>query len=184
VLLATSLGTSGCSWVFMQKAPEAVLVPDYPVECSSSRAAPVLDSICVGYFVVNTIALAAVASCDSAAYGEACYEAAPKAAAMVVSAGLAGLCALSAGSGYRAAGRCRAVKQLNAACITGHEGACHALSPRWTPARGRGAPAWAEPPPGGAAPGWGEPPADGEAPAPAAPPDAPPPPSGWEAPRR
>lgn len=172
VIAALSTATSGCSWMFMQRAPQPVLAPNYPVECSSSRAAPVLDSICAGYFVANTIALASVDDdCDPSSFGCDDFRSA-KTSAMLVGAGVAGLCALSAASGFKNANRCGSVKQLNAACITGNEQACFALSPRWTP-RVRGAPAWGEPP-SGAVPSPAA--APGSAPAPA--------PSSWDEPAR
>jgi hypothetical protein len=171
LLTALSAATSGCSWAFMQKAPDPVLTPNYPVECSSSKAAPVLDSVCAGYFVANTVFLASMTSCADASFGEACYESSTKTSAMLFSAGLAGLCALSAANGFKSANRCGSVKGLNAACITGNEQACYTLSPRWTP-RGR------------AAPGWGEAPATGPSALPAGAPAAAPAPSAWEQPSR
>jgi hypothetical protein len=128
-----SLWTTGCSFMFMARAPQPVLAPDYPVECSSSRGAPVLDTICAGYFVVNAAVLASATSCDDASFGETCYESSTKTGGMILSAGLAGLCALSATSGFRNANQCSQVKSLNALCITGNEAACVTLTPGWTP---------------------------------------------------
>lgn len=132
-LVVASVCTNGCSFAFMSRAPQPVLAPDYPVDCSSSRAAPVLDTICAGYFVANAIVLAGATTCDNASFGEACYESGVKTGGMLLSAGLAGLCALSASSGFRGASHCSQVKQLNAACITGNESACVTLTPGWTP---------------------------------------------------
>lgn len=124
---------SGCSWAFMTKPPEPVMTPSYPVECTSSRAAPVLDTICAGYFVANGIYWAAQTSCDSASFGETCAESSTKTSGLLLSAGLAALCALSAGSGYGTATKCEAVKTQNAMCITGDEAACKRLNSTWTP---------------------------------------------------
>jgi hypothetical protein len=154
--------TSGCSWAFMKKPPESVAAPDYPVECTSSRAAPVIDTICAGYFAVNTLVLAGAKTCDSAAPGEACVESGSKGGGIALSVGLAALCAISAGSGYGRASKCQDVKNTNALCITGNEVACRQLNPSWQPRRPPGAPA-----PQGAAPPapYGQP----VAPAPVAP---------------
>ena len=124
---------SGCSWAFMHRAPQTVEAPNYPVECTSSRAAPALDTICAGYFVVNGLVLATRTSCDQASPGQSCVESGTKTGGILLSAGLATLCAVSAGTGYGNANRCEAVKSANALCITGNEAACRQLNPRWSP---------------------------------------------------
>jgi hypothetical protein len=52
---------------------------------------------------------------------------------MLLSAGLAVLCAVSAGYGYSSANTCEDVKNLNALCITGDEPSCKKLNPTWVP---------------------------------------------------
>jgi len=131
-LLAVLLqSTTGCSFAFMNKAQEPIAVPTYPVDCTSSVAAPVLDAICSGYFVVNAIALAGMKSCDSAAPGEACIASSTKSGGILLSAGLAVLCGVSAGSGFGYASKCEGIKNLNAMCITGNEASCKKLNPAW-----------------------------------------------------
>lgn len=133
-ILATALQlATGCSWAFMQKAPEPVAAPNYPVDCTASRAAPVLDTICAGYFVANGIYLASQKTCDQAAFGETCVDSGTKTGGILLSAGLATLCAVSAGSGYGNAKRCEGVKSENALCITGDEAACKRLNATWQP---------------------------------------------------
>jgi hypothetical protein len=117
----------------MQKPPETVMAPNYPVECTTSRAAPVLDTICSGYFVANAVVLAGMKSCDDAGFGESCVESSTKTGGIILSAGLAALCAVSAGSGYGTATKCEAIKTQNAMCITGDEAACKKLNSAWTP---------------------------------------------------
>lgn len=158
---------SGCSWAFMQRAPETVATPNYPVECTSSRAAPVLDAICAGYFVANGLVLAGSKTCDQASFGESCVESSTRNTGMVLSAGLAVLCAVSAGSGFGMATRCQEVKTTNAMCITGDEAACKKLNSNWTPPM-----KFQAPPPVPAAPPAAVPPAPGSAVAPAAEPAA------------
>jgi hypothetical protein len=148
-LTLLAFGNGGCSWLFMSSAPEPVLAPSSPIECTSSRAAPVLDSICAGYFVANGIFWAAADSCSDVASGD-CYESSTKSSGIAISAGLAALCAFSAVSGFRSSGRCGQVKGLNALCITGDVAACQALRPGftpsgWTPAQPRPDP-WGAPP--------------------------------------
>jgi hypothetical protein len=131
VVLAWSL--SGCSWAFMNRAPEPVAAPNYPVDCTDSRAAPVLDTICSGYFVVNGLVIAGAKSCDSALPGESCIESGAKTAGVIGSLALAALCGFSAGSGFGYASKCTSVKATNSLCITGNEDACKKLNPAWTP---------------------------------------------------
>jgi len=117
----------------MQRAPEPVVTPSYPVDCTTSVAAPVLDTICAGYFVLNGLVLAGAKSCDSASFGESCVESSTKTSGVLLSAGLAALCAVSASSGYGSSSKCGAVKTQNALCITGDEAACRRLNSSWTP---------------------------------------------------
>ncbi len=117
----------------MNKAQEPIAAPNYPVDCTSSRAAPVLDVICAGYFVLNTAVLAGAKTCDSAAPGEACVASGTKSGGMLLSAGLALLCGGSAGSGFGNASKCEQVKNFNALCITGDEASCKKLNPAWVP---------------------------------------------------
>jgi len=112
---------SGCSLAFVQKAPEPVMAPNYPVACTDSRAAPVLDSICAGYFVANGLVWANSDDTENRGNG------------IAISAAFLALCGLSAINGYRAVDRCEQVKSLNAQCITGDENACRTLRPGWTP---------------------------------------------------
>jgi len=121
------------------------------VNCTTSRAAPVLDAVCAGYFVANGIYWATVTSCDSAAFGTRCAEAGTKTAGVLLSAGLAVLCGLSAGSGFGQAARCQEVKDLNAGCMSGDLKACQQLRPGWVPTTPPQPPAggspWTAPPP-------------------------------------
>jgi hypothetical protein len=168
LLVALALPLSGCSWIFMTKAPEPVAAPNYPVDCTASSAAPILDTICSAYFVVNGIYLLAIPDCASAGFGETCYDSGAKYGGAALSAGLAVLCGISAGAGYPQATRCQQVKDLNALCITGDLGACQRLRPGWTPSAAPPYPG-VTPYPGGPPP----PPPAQPAPPPAAAPPAP-----------
>lgn len=113
----------------MSKAPQTISTPSYPVDCTTSVAAPVLDTVCASYFAVNAVALAA---------GAGNYASDARGGGIALSAGLALLCAVSAGGGYSSAKRCEQVKDLNALCITGDESACTRLTPGWRPSGNRG----------------------------------------------
>ena len=125
----------GCSWIFMTPAPEVVAAPNYPLDCTNGRAAPVLDVICGGYFVANGAYLLAQKSCDDASLhvGDSCLASGTRTGGALLSAGLAVLCVASAVSGFGYANRCQEKKDLNALCITGDVNACAALRPGWTP---------------------------------------------------
>ena len=124
---------SGCSWAFMTKPPQTVATPAYPIDCTTSRAAPILDTICVGYFIANGIYLASLEDCSSAGFGQSCVSSSTKAGGLLVSAGLGLLCGFSAASGYGYAARCEEKKDLNALCISGDQESCRRLRPGWVP---------------------------------------------------
>ncbi len=145
---ALTLPLGGCSWIFMTKAPDPVVAPNYPIDCTSSNAAPILDTICSAYFVANGIYLLAVPDCSHASIGESCIDGGTKYAGAALSAGLAVVCGISAGAGYPSSTRCQQVKDLNALCITGDMRACQALRPGWTPPSGAPPFPGVAPPPG------------------------------------
>jgi hypothetical protein len=134
VLALFVLPSTGCSLAFMQKAPEPITTPQYPVQCTRSRTAPVLDSICGGYFVANAIVLAGAKTCDeNDPLATDCFDSSAKTGGMVLSAALAGLCLGSAVAGFGRASRCDAIQGKNVACIAGDLTACQALTPGWRP---------------------------------------------------
>jgi hypothetical protein len=124
---------SGCSWAFMTRPPEVVAAPNYPLDCTSSRAAPVLDTICAAYFAVNGLVLAGAKTCDGAGFLEPCMDSGTKNGAIMVDVALIALCAISASNGYGYATRCGVLKDTNALCITGNEAACRQLNSTWSP---------------------------------------------------
>lgn len=136
MLIAAALSMTGCSWIFMTKPPDSVAVPHLPVDCTTSRAAPVLDTICSGYFVVNGIVLLAVKDCANASFGENCANSSTKTGGALLSAGLAVVCGVSAASGYGNAARCEQIKDSNLMCMSGDVSACRRLKADWTPPGG------------------------------------------------
>jgi len=132
LLLILAVASSGCSFAFMQKAPSPVPAPNYPLDCTDSIAAPVLDTICAGYFVLNTIVLAALPNCAQASFGQTCVNDSQRGGGILLSVGLGILCAAAAGSGYGVASRCSQAKGLNALCITGDGAACRTLRGDWS----------------------------------------------------
>jgi hypothetical protein len=125
--------TAGCSWAFMQKAPEPIVAPHYPVHCTRSRTAPVLDSICAGYYGLSAAIIASTPTCTGMYDDASCFDAQMKTTGLVIGATLAALCLTSAVSGFNAAARCEVVETRNVACIAGDLAACQALTPGWRP---------------------------------------------------
>jgi len=132
LVLAVVLGSStGCSHLFMAKAPDPVPAPDRVVDCTTSTAAPILDTACSVYFVANTLVVATLPDCNQGGFGKSCLES--KNAGLALSAALAGLCMFGVAAGYRNAERCQAVKQQNELCMSGDLVACGSLNPAWRP---------------------------------------------------
>jgi hypothetical protein len=132
VVSAFSIFGSGCSLLFMNKPHEPVAVPNYPVDCTSSRVAPGFDVAGVAYFVVNGIVILSRPDCPSS---ESCLDSGVKIGAALIDAALVGVYLASAISGFNSAERCEQIKDLNAQCITGNETACRKLNPSWVPTR-------------------------------------------------
>jgi hypothetical protein len=156
LLAFAAQAATGCSWIFMERAPDPVVAPDYPVQCTSSRVAPIVDSLYAGSMAVGAVVFAAMPTCGGSASTSAgttpdsCVHSGTTLAAAALYAGAAAVYAVAANQGFKSAGRCEDLKGLNALCITGHEDACVKLDPAWTPAR-RPAPQGWQPVP--AAPG-------------------------------
>lgn len=111
VAIAFAISGGGCSWAFMRKAPAHAAAGE-PARCTSAPAAPILDTICASYFVVNAAALAGATVCHGSPYDDpGCFDRGTRNAGIAMSLGIAGLCALSAGSGFGSASRCRAAKR-------------------------------------------------------------------------
>jgi hypothetical protein len=124
--------TASCSALFMTKAPEPVPVPSVPVDCTTSRAAPVLDVLGATYFVFNTLYWIGRTEC-TAFRTEGCSSSDMKVGGALLSVGLTGLYAASAYTGFTKVTRCEAIKELNARCMGGDGGACQKLNPSWVP---------------------------------------------------
>ncbi len=134
-------GASGCSYLFMERAPEVVAAPEYPVHCTSSRAAPIIDTIYAASAGLEGVLFAVMPTCGSTP-DEGCVDSGTKAALVALSAVEAAVVAVAAKQGFDSAKRCERVKDLNARCITGREDACRALNSSWTPSRRAPATEW------------------------------------------
>ena len=125
------LFSSGCSYLFMNRPPEIGTQPAYPVECTDSRAAPVLDVLGAGFLAVSTIAGAARdASCT---YN--CPTTGTTVGGVIVLALFTAPLLASSVSGFAAAARCERVKAQSEACAVGSNPAC--LNFGWDPRTAR-----------------------------------------------
>ncbi len=126
MLSAIMSSGTGCSWLYIKKAPQPVAEPNQPVDCTSSRAAPVADTL-----YAATFASAGVASFYGASKcsGGRCYYYELGAVASSIAVTLA----VSAAMGFQQASRCDDVKALNALCISGEEASCRKLNGTWVP---------------------------------------------------
>src|SRR4051812_44485861 len=127
ILLVLLSSTSGCSLLFMKRAPERIVTPQSYVDCTTSVAAPVLDSVCGGYFVLNGVGWAA-ANCQ----GDSSCES-TQTAGVLLSVGLLALCGGSAISGFSEASRCEQLRGAGDLCRDGNADACLSLNPSWQP---------------------------------------------------
>src|SRR4051794_12419013 len=107
LLACLAASSSGCSLLFTTKAPSPVLLPEHPIDCTDSVAAPVLDTICAAYFAANGIYLATLPDCANAGIGQSCFSSSAKTGGILLSVGLLALCAGSAVSGYSSTAQCR-----------------------------------------------------------------------------
>jgi hypothetical protein len=105
VALAIALATSGCSLVFVRRVPVDARAPA-PVACSTSRVAPLLDTVCAGVALGGAAAGMVTPACDSASGCGTSLREGLAATALVA----ATLCTASAVFGYVNAGRCEDVR--------------------------------------------------------------------------
>jgi hypothetical protein len=133
------LPTIGCSWIFVQRPPPGPIQATPPIECESSTAAPVFDTVGavvvgVGGILVTIFGLTLdTAPCE----GFDVFCSSPQTKATTIAAGVAAMGAavalgFSADYGYSAIQECRSRQdvQLQLSCASGVEDACRTLQER------------------------------------------------------
>ena len=105
-MLVVSLLCSRCSLVFVTQAPSDVekIPPDSELDCTSSKAAPIIDT---GIAVAQGVRAAFAADADDSTYEDAPIT---READIGFGLGLATLFAVSAAYGYSATGACKTAK--------------------------------------------------------------------------
>jgi len=121
------IATAGCSWLFVQKRPPPPVEAAPPVQCTSSAAAPILDTVFASLYGLG--GAAAVVAGAVAQGGDSLDVGLGKAqiamGALWLAAGVA--LAFSAAHGYAAISDCRELKAAQQACFGGFEASCAAL---------------------------------------------------------
>jgi len=134
------LASTGCSWLGMTRPPQPPIDPSSPVTCTTSRAAPILDTtaaVLVGGASVAVTAwgianpaksgpcswLSTNSSCSFFAFESGAQKAAVIAGGLV-GVGFAVMEAFSAADGFRWASTCDDLRGLQLSCVSGVEASC------------------------------------------------------------
>jgi hypothetical protein len=166
-LAALAILSSGCSVLFVKRAPSSVEDPTAPVSCTRPPVAPILDTAVVAAGLVTAIDVASWESCSDPYASVACINQKDKDRTVAIAGGIAAAYALSAIVGYSQTSTCRRTVNLNRRCIGGDIAACQALQPGWVPRSGPASwgvppsappPSPGRPPPGAPPDPWGAPP--------------------------
>jgi hypothetical protein len=122
MLLACSIGASGCSFVWLRRPPETLADPTLPVtSCSDAPMAPVVDAaIVVAYAVLLGVAISRDEATTKTYLGTGL---------------LGGTFAASSIYGFQTGSRCGDLMVLNLRCRRGDQEACRTLTPVTTPGR-------------------------------------------------
>jgi hypothetical protein len=117
---ASLLCGPGCSHSGVRRPPAGPIAPSPPLECTSSVAYPVLDTV-VAAFMVGVFGAVAIAGA---------VQQQPTVMWWGISLGLLGaaLPTYSAVYGYSTTARCRELQQAQLSCIGGVEAACQTLA--------------------------------------------------------
>lgn len=135
VVCALSAQLSGCSWVFVQKAPPGPVEAFPASACTSSAAGPIADTVLASLFAGGGLALIIGAvgtphqSDPYAATVSTAYRAVVAASGAILAGGSIPW-AFSAAYGYTHTADCRELRQNQAACLSGVEDSCRWLKHR------------------------------------------------------
>ncbi len=143
-LLLAVMAVPACSWTMMIRPPEQPVDPTAPIECTSSRAAPIVDTVAVpligipsaiftGASIANPVKTSGSCGwtssdpgCSMFAFGSPGWKALAITAGLV-GVGLAVMEGFSAADGYRWAATCEDLKAAQLACVSGVEASCAEL---------------------------------------------------------
>ena len=133
-LVVLAMGpASGCSWIFVTRAPEPPVPSEPPVNCTTSVASPVVDTVAAALLAASGVALIvsgayAVPPCSAPDWCFGQDLARGFATGFTVTGGVmlasAIPLAFSAGYGYATTADCRGVREAQLACVSGVETSC------------------------------------------------------------
>jgi hypothetical protein len=103
VAMCSVSGGTGCSFLFVQRAPERAEAGG-PVACTTSRAAPVIDTLSTAAYVAMAVGAASSRSCRPDEFG--CFDVVDTTRVAIASAVLAAIHGASAAYGWSATSRC------------------------------------------------------------------------------
>lgn len=127
---------TGCSWIFVTRAPELPVPLEPPVACTTSVASPVIDTVAGALVAAMGVAFIAsgtmpVAPCSPPdwCFGQDLSRGVTTGLAVTGGVLLASAIplAFSAGYGYARTADCRQLKESQLACVSGVEAACLTL---------------------------------------------------------
>jgi hypothetical protein len=128
--------TCGCSWITVNRPPTGPVAKDERLDCTTSVAAPVADTV-IGSAALVTggtgvgVGIAALAApCDATTCWITEPVAITYAAIGAVLLGLAVAEAFSAAYGFSRTAECRDLEQAQLACVSGVEASCARLRQR------------------------------------------------------
>jgi len=130
VLAAALLSCTSCSWILVKQPPLVPIASPLPTGCTSSVAAPVVDTniaalfgalgiVSFGAFLGVSPGCHSLQDCDTAVLASAGIAAASMA--------LATTYGLSAAYGFSSTESCRDLREAQVSCLTGVEAACRFL---------------------------------------------------------
>ena len=130
---------TGCSWIFVTRAPELPVPPEPSAACTTSVASPVIDTIAAGLVAAMGVAFITsgttpVSPCSPPEWCFGQDTARGLNTGLAVTGGVLLASAIplvfSAGYGYSKTADCRQVKESQLACVSGVEAGCLTLKER------------------------------------------------------
>ncbi|HET8725234.1 MAG TPA: hypothetical protein VFM53_13645 [Anaeromyxobacteraceae bacterium] len=135
-LMVLALGLvpgTGCSWILVNKPPPDPIPATPPLACTSSVAAPVVDTVLAAAALGTGIAFLVMGSQPTGSCtGFGCIDLSGLNKAGVIAGGVLAATAIplgfSAGFGYATTAECRELKDVQLACISGVEASCDRMT--------------------------------------------------------
>jgi len=133
MLVVSFLSATGCSWLFVTKPPDPPIPASPSLECTTSVAPPVVDTVAAG--LLAALGVATLLASSPQAIGTPCTSYCGLFSAINTGIAVGGgvliaaavPLAFSAAHGYAKTADCRQLKEAQLACVSGVEASCGAL---------------------------------------------------------